>query len=138
MIEKWHVKQLHKWPRLKVHGPSVRRARTSASLFSIEELMEVISVNVLAGDVPDWTKQRIRQIRLDSRAIGPGDLFIAIKGDRFDGHDFVAGALARGAVGAIVHDALPGDRVTAARRSKRWPPFVLGARDPLFAYQQLA
>ena len=98
----------------------------------------MISVKVLAGDVPDWTKQRIRQIRLDSRAIGPGDLFIAIKGDRFDGHDFVAGALASGAVGAIVHDAFPGDRVTAAPRSKRWPPFVLGARDPLFAYQQLA
>lgn len=108
------------------------------ALFTVEELREVISVKVLAGDAPDWTKQRIRQISLDSRSIGPGDLFVAIKGDRFDGHDFVAAALARGAVGAIVHDAFPGDRVTVARGSKRWPPFVLGTRDPLFAYQQLA
>jgi UDP-N-acetylmuramoyl-tripeptide--D-alanyl-D-alanine ligase len=114
------------------------RTRTPAALFTVEELREVISVKVLRGDVPNWTKQRIRHIRLDSRLVGPGDLFIAIKGERFDGHDFVAGALARGAVGAIVHDAFASDHVMVARRSKRWPPFVLGARDPLFAYQQLA
>jgi UDP-N-acetylmuramoyl-tripeptide--D-alanyl-D-alanine ligase len=108
------------------------------ALFSVEELREVISVKVLAGDAPDWTKQRIRQISLDSRSVGPGDLFIAIKGDRFDGHDFVAAALSRGAVGAIVHDRFPDDRVAVTGASKRRPPFLLGARDPLFAYQQLA
>lgn len=138
MIGKWHVKLLHNTPRLKSHPLPTMRARKSAALFTVEELREVISVKVLAGDVPNWTKQRIRQISLDSRSVGPGDLFIAIKGDRLDGHDFVAGALARGAVGVIVHDAFRSDRVTVARRSKRWPPFVLGVRDPLFAYQQLA
>lgn len=108
------------------------------ALFTIEELREVVSVKVLAGDVPGWAKQRIRHISLDSRSIGPGDLFIAIKGDRFDGHDFIATALARGAVGAIVHDAFPIDCLTLTGGSKRFPPFILGARDPLFAYQQLA
>lgn len=38
----------------------------------------------------------------DSRKVGPGDLFIALTGDRFDGHDFVPEALARGASGAVV------------------------------------
>ncbi|HWX53207.1 MAG TPA: UDP-N-acetylmuramoyl-tripeptide--D-alanyl-D-alanine ligase [Verrucomicrobiae bacterium] len=39
---------------------------------------------------------------IDSRTLDPGDLFIAIKGDRFDGQDFVPAALAKDAVAAIV------------------------------------
>jgi UDP-N-acetylmuramoyl-tripeptide--D-alanyl-D-alanine ligase len=38
----------------------------------------------------------------DSRAVTPGMLFVALKGERFDGHDFVADVLARGAAGAMV------------------------------------
>src|ERR1039458_2317035 len=38
---------------------------------------------------------------IDSRTVQPGELFFAVKGDRFDGHDFVESALARGAVGAV-------------------------------------
>src|SRR5688500_17146190 len=34
--------------------------------------------------------------------MAPGDLFVAVRGDRFDGHDFVAAALAAGAAGAVV------------------------------------
>ena len=39
---------------------------------------------------------------IDSRTIAPGDLFVAIQGERFDGHDFVAAALAAGAAGVLV------------------------------------
>ncbi|MCZ7600061.1 MAG: UDP-N-acetylmuramoyl-tripeptide--D-alanyl-D-alanine ligase [Gammaproteobacteria bacterium] len=39
----------------------------------------------------------------DSRQVGPGDLFVALRGERFDAHDFVAQAVARGA-GAVVVD----------------------------------
>jgi UDP-N-acetylmuramoyl-tripeptide--D-alanyl-D-alanine ligase len=45
---------------------------------------------------------------VDSRTIRPGELFFALKGPRFDGHDFVGEALARGAVGAVVERSLPG------------------------------
>jgi len=38
----------------------------------------------------------------DSRAIQSGDLFVALRGERFDGHDFVADCLQRGAVAALV------------------------------------
>jgi UDP-N-acetylmuramoyl-tripeptide--D-alanyl-D-alanine ligase len=41
-------------------------------------------------------------VSIDSRTIGPGELFIAIRGPRHDGHGFVVGALARGATGAVV------------------------------------
>ena len=39
---------------------------------------------------------------IDSRTIQPGELFFAVKGERLDGHDFVAQALERGAVAAVV------------------------------------
>lgn len=64
--------------------------------------------------------------------MGPNALFVAIKGDRFDGHDFVDTALANGAVAAlvsrgdgdkriVVDDALDGlrDIATAARSRSR-------------------
>jgi UDP-N-acetylmuramoyl-tripeptide--D-alanyl-D-alanine ligase len=39
---------------------------------------------------------------IDSRTLNPGDLFIALPGERFDGHDYVASALENGAVAAVV------------------------------------
>ncbi len=39
---------------------------------------------------------------IDSRTLQPGDLFFAIRGERFDGHDFVAAAFEKGAVAAVV------------------------------------
>ena len=39
-------------------------------------------------------------VSTDSRSLVPGDLFVAIKGDRFDGHDFVSRAFDRGAAAA--------------------------------------
>ncbi|HEX8963800.1 MAG TPA: Mur ligase family protein, partial [Rhodocyclaceae bacterium] len=39
----------------------------------------------------------------DSRSIGPGQLFVALKGDKFDGHDYVAEVLGKGAAGALVN-----------------------------------
>ena len=41
-------------------------------------------------------------LAIDSRRVGPGDLFVAIPGERFDGHDFVATAFERGAHAALV------------------------------------
>jgi len=39
---------------------------------------------------------------IDSRTVRPGELFVAIKGERFDGHDFVEQALGAGAVAAVI------------------------------------
>ncbi len=39
---------------------------------------------------------------IDSRTLNPGDLFFALAGDRFDGHDYVQAALEKGAVAAVV------------------------------------
>ena len=44
-------------------------------------------------------------ISIDSRTLVPGNLFVAIAGPNFDGHDYLAAAIERGAVGAIVNHA---------------------------------
>jgi UDP-N-acetylmuramoyl-tripeptide--D-alanyl-D-alanine ligase len=50
----------------------------------------------------------VTNVCTDSRALKPGDLFIAIRGEKFDGHDFVSEAARIGAAGAIVEKAPAG------------------------------
>jgi UDP-N-acetylmuramoyl-tripeptide--D-alanyl-D-alanine ligase len=71
--------------------------RESISL-SAAEIAAVTGGRVVSGH-PD---QRIERWSIDTRSIAAGDLFVAVRGDRFDGHDFVAAALAAGAAGAVV------------------------------------
>ncbi|WP_207476873.1 UDP-N-acetylmuramoylalanyl-D-glutamyl-2,6-diaminopimelate--D-alanyl-D-alanine ligase [Arenibaculum pallidiluteum] len=47
----------------------------------------------------DWTATGVS---IDSRTVKPDDLFVALQGPNFDGHDYVAAALAAGAAGALV------------------------------------
>lgn len=70
-----------------------------------------------AGDIAATTAGRILSgsaaqifdgVSIDSRTISPGDLFVAIRGERFDGHEFVGAAIAAGAAGALVSDAPAG------------------------------
>ncbi|MFA6229627.1 MAG: UDP-N-acetylmuramoyl-tripeptide--D-alanyl-D-alanine ligase [Rhodanobacter sp.] len=56
-----------------------------------------------------WTHGRlvgadveITGVSIDTRRVQPGDLFVAIKGERVDGHDYLAEAAAQGAVAALV------------------------------------
>jgi len=52
---------------------------------------------------------RFARVTTDSRTLTPGDLFVALAGERFDGHDFVATAFERGAAAALVAaDRVPG------------------------------
>lgn len=53
----------------------------------------------------DWS---VTGLSIDTRTVKPGDLFIALKGDKMDGHAFVAEALAKGAAAAMVHSIPPG------------------------------
>lgn len=65
---------------------------------------------------------------IDSRTLNSGDLFIALKGENFDGHDYVAAALERGAVAAIVQK----DQKVAADHKR-----LLVVEDTLRALQSL-
>jgi UDP-N-acetylmuramoyl-tripeptide--D-alanyl-D-alanine ligase len=55
---------------------------------------------VLAGGPADAS---FVGVSIDSRTIAPGALFVAVAGPRFDGHDFIGDAVARGAAAVLVH-----------------------------------
>ncbi|OGU77066.1 MAG: hypothetical protein A2W11_07585 [Ignavibacteria bacterium RBG_16_35_7] len=53
-----------------------------------------------------YDAERIRpvtKVSIDSRNVSPGSLFIAIKGDKFDGHDFVIDAVKKGAAAVLIN-----------------------------------
>ncbi|MGE0330673.1 MAG: UDP-N-acetylmuramoyl-tripeptide--D-alanyl-D-alanine ligase [Ramlibacter sp.] len=45
----------------------------------------------------------VQRVHTDTRTLQPGDLFVALKGERFDANDFLADALARGAAAVVAH-----------------------------------
>src|SRR2546428_2765051 len=68
---------------------------------SLEEISQAVD-GVLEG--PGHVN--VRGYSIDSRTINAGELFFAIKGPRFDGHEFVAQALQKGAAAAVVEEEL--------------------------------
>ncbi len=70
---------------------------------------------------------------IDSRTVAAGELFFAVRGERHDGHDFVAAAIERGAVAAVVSRA----RVATLPDAALGAPLLI-AEDPLLALQALA
>ena len=69
-------------------------------LWSCGDLVDAMNGRPV-GNMPDG----ITGISIDSRAVGKGDVFFAIKGDRFDGHDFCGAARANGASVLVVSEA---------------------------------
>ncbi len=67
---------------------------------TLGNLARAVDGRICAGD----PAAVVGGLSIDSRSLSPGDLFVAIVGDRFDGHRFVAEARARGAMGAVVSD----------------------------------
>ena len=70
-------------------------------------------------------------IQRDARQAKPGDLFIALRGERFDGHDFVFEAAAAGATAALVSRAWADEHLDA-------PLPLLVVEDPLTSLQHYA
>ena len=68
-----------------------------ARLYTIGEILAATG-----GRAEGLTGESVCSLSIDSREIAPEGLFVAIKGERYDGHDFVRQALANGAVAALV------------------------------------
>jgi UDP-N-acetylmuramoyl-tripeptide--D-alanyl-D-alanine ligase len=69
--------------------------------FTLGEIAEACGGDIHGGSPTD----SIKGVVTDSRTITPDCLFVAIRGDRLDGHDFVADAVTRGATCALIeHD----------------------------------
>ena len=80
-------------------------------MMTLAQAHALLPGSVLVGD----GGIRIERVHSDTRTLRPGDLFVALRGERFDGHDFLVQAHAAGAVAALAETglgaALPGLRV---------------------------
>ena len=70
----------------------------SGNFWSDRVVREALGIGGRASDAPYAT------ISTDTRSISAGDLFVALKGDQFDGHTFLEAAAAAGATGAVVSE----------------------------------
>jgi len=76
----------------------------------------------------------IKGISIDSRTIKEGELFIAIRGDRYDGHDFVPDALNKGAWGALVEQSALESKYAVMGGLRN----VIPVEDTLFSLQEMS
>src|SRR5690554_5243274 len=72
--------------------------------FSLAEAQGFLQAT-LAGAPVDADTLRFDGVSTDTRAVKPGQLFVALRGDRFDGHKFLEQARVQGAVAAVVDTA---------------------------------
>ncbi|QBM18023.1 UDP-N-acetylmuramoyl-tripeptide--D-alanyl-D-alanine ligase [Marinobacter sp. JH2] len=72
--------------------------------FSLAEAQSWLGAS-LAGKPVDAEKMRFEGVSTDTRAVGDGQLFVALRGERFDGHEFLEQARLQGAVAAVVEAA---------------------------------
>jgi UDP-N-acetylmuramoyl-tripeptide--D-alanyl-D-alanine ligase len=77
-------------------------------------------------------KIKFRNVSTDSRSIKSGDLFIALRGEKFDGHDFIEQVAKQGAIAAIV------DEKWYKKNSKKIKLPLLIVKDTLESYGELA
>ena len=79
-------------------------------------------------------QMEIKGISIDSRTVKEGELFIAIRGERYDGHDFIRDVMAKGAWGAIVDRSALEAKYADISGLKN----VLPVEDTLFSLQEMA
>ncbi|MDR5855471.1 UDP-N-acetylmuramoyl-tripeptide--D-alanyl-D-alanine ligase [Caballeronia sp. LZ062] len=96
------------------------------TMFTLREAAALIPGAVVQGD----EAIAIERVVTDSRAVQAGDLFVAVKGDRFDAHDFLDQVAKSGAAAAIVSRDV--------RNSDAWPLPVIKVKDTRAALGALA
>lgn len=100
----------------------------------------------LSGVRPQAASLVISEAAIDSRQLIPGSMFVALKGERSDGHDYVGAAFERGAHLALIQKEVAVDRPVVDLRtldfSDGWdlpdPPFCVRVEDTLQSLQKLA
>ena len=86
--------------------------------------MEKLSLREIAAQLgcPQPPEGEITRVITDSREAGPGTLFVALPGERVDGHDYINRALAAGAEAAVAEhdgDYTPAEKVLRVKSSLR-------------------
>lgn len=78
-------------------------AETGSGFWTVDRVGEALAGLLTAGAPQGITA--LRAVVTDTRTIQPGDCFLALRGEKFDAHDFLAEAVAKGARALVVEDA---------------------------------
>ncbi|UCE65007.1 MAG: UDP-N-acetylmuramoyl-tripeptide--D-alanyl-D-alanine ligase [Candidatus Zixiibacteriota bacterium] len=98
-------------------------------MFTVGEIGEILGARM--EGTPEFRRAPISGVKIDSRLVGSGDLFIAIRGEKHDGHDYVHSAFANGAAAAVVsREIAPGRDFTGNN--------VFMVEDTVYALGQIA
>ncbi|MEE9212820.1 MAG: UDP-N-acetylmuramoyl-tripeptide--D-alanyl-D-alanine ligase [Phycisphaeraceae bacterium] len=101
------------------------------SFWTLQHIQQVTAGRRLVEPTDPGTK--LTGVSIDSRTIKPGQVFIAIRGERFDGHDFVDKAIDAGAALLIVSNE---EKASSPKPQASVPPVLL-VNDTIAALQQL-
>ena len=74
------------------------------SPLTIQQIRQAVRGKFLAPQPEEWP-QSILSVCTDTRRIEAGSLFVALRGENFDGHNFLPQAAGGGAVAALVEEA---------------------------------
>ena len=72
---------------------------------SLKDIAEILSVEYIGENIT------VKGLSTDTRTIKGGELFLALKGPNFDGHNFIKAALEKGAVACLVQDKVDAENV---------------------------
>lgn len=103
---------------------------------SLQTILERLAGRLLPA-VSLTAGQSVSGVSTDTRSIQPGELFVALAGPTFDGHDFIPAALSRGAA-AIVCSRWPEELPDRPLTPEGLPVAVILCENPLAAYHELA
>ncbi|MBX9703193.1 MAG: UDP-N-acetylmuramoyl-tripeptide--D-alanyl-D-alanine ligase [Silvanigrellaceae bacterium] len=98
---------------------------------NIGEIAQILNISI-SNQL--FTQNQIFAATTDSRKVQKNDLFIAIAGEQYDGHNFVAQALKQGACCALV--SLPWLNQCSLNKNEK--EMCLGVPDPLLAFREIA
>jgi len=102
--------------------------------FSAEELVRATGGSIIFGERTGCC----RGISTDSRKTERENLFVALQGKNFNGHDFIKRALIKGAAGIITSSRDSLKHAQHILKGKRQKPFFIQVPDTLTAYQEIA
>lgn len=101
-------------------------------MLTIDEIVKSTGGQLLNG-TPD---PPVSGVSIDSRTIKNGDIFVAIKGDVFDGHDYIEDAIKKGARGVIIKEGHKISDYILEKVSK--DKVILSVNDTMTALQEMA
>ena len=111
------------------------------SLLTLADILEA-----LTGTRLESATLTVTETEIDSRKVIPGSMFVALPGEKVDGHSYVGDAFRQGAILAIIQHEVPGEFPVVDLRSRTLPedlqipstPFCLLVADSLKAMQTIA